>query len=470
MKKNISLKIKLISLSLILLSCLLQSKIVLAKNGDFDHEYIISDYQLTDYESMTAKEIQSFLEKNGGAIKNYLTDDVDGREKSAAEIIYRAGQEYKINPKILITLLQREKGLITKKNPSQDDYNWATGFSCYDYAPIVKKFRGFARQVDRAAWRFCYYLEHPWQFQFKSGAKTKTLSNSKDSWLIKDFGRFVAPKNAATANLYNYAPHLFDNWLFWSIWQNWFGQQDQKFPEGTLIRVKNEKGVWLIQNGQRHPFLSKNIFLLNYKFEDVKDIEKNDLLNYEIGEPVNFPNYSLVQDDNNQIYMLVDQTKRPVSEKMFKAIGYNSEEIIKVEQADLIYYIDGNSITSPYPSGALLQDKTSKGVYYVKENKKYPIICSEILNANFPYNYIIKTETEELNKFESGEPVKFKDGILIKTHGSPTVYLISEGKRLPINSAETFDALGYQWDSIITVSNEILNLHSLSNPLEITAN
>ena len=81
----------------------------------FNPDYILSDYDLTDYQSISLTEIQNFLENIGGALKNYSTNDIDGKEKPASEIIYRASQEYKINPKILITLLQREKSLITKK-------------------------------------------------------------------------------------------------------------------------------------------------------------------------------------------------------------------------------------------------------------------------------------------------------------------------------------------------------------------
>jgi len=35
----------------------------------------------------------------------------------ASEIIYRASQDYEINSQVLIALLQKEKGLITKKIP-----------------------------------------------------------------------------------------------------------------------------------------------------------------------------------------------------------------------------------------------------------------------------------------------------------------------------------------------------------------
>ncbi|MDD5172722.1 MAG: hypothetical protein PHG59_01070 [Patescibacteria group bacterium] len=438
----------------------------LAQEIIFDPEYIISDHQLTDHQSMDFDQVQKFLNQANGALKDYRAVDVDGREKSAAEIIYRASQEYKINPQVLITLLQREKSLITKKSPTNDDYNWATGFTCYDYASPVSRFRGFARQVDRAAWRFRYYLEHPWQFQFRVGITTKTLSNSKDRTLINKFGRFIIPKNMATASLYIYAPHLYDNWLFWQIWQNWFADKQQEYPEGSLLRIKNEKGVWLIQNGQRKPFYSKTVFLLSYKFENVKDIEAENLQKYPIGAAVSFPNYSLVKS-KNEIFMLIDNIKRPISEKMFKNIGFHPEEVILVEDSDLSSYQEGNPVLSPYPSGALLQDNNTNAVYYVKDNFKYPIIDISILQANYPYSHIIKVNPMELADFETKEQIKFRDGTLIKSFNLPTVYIIIQGKRLPIISAEVFEALGYQWDNIIQVDESILNTYSLGESLNI---
>ncbi len=438
-----------------------------AEDPVFDPEYIISDHELTDYQAMTLNEVQDFLEKAGGALANYSTRDIDGKEKLASEIIYRASQEYRINPQFLIALIQREKSLITKKSPTKDDYNWATGFTCYDYRRPVPKYRGLTLQIDRAAWRFRYYLEHPWQFQFKAGVETKTLVNWKDKWLVRKYGRFVTPKNAATANLYNYAPHVFDNWLFWKIWLKWFGFQDKKFPNGTLLRAEGENGVWLIQNEQRRPFHSKNVFLLNYNFKDVQIVNRQDLESYEFGKPMAFPNYSLVSSPNDEVFMLVNDKKRLISEKIFRAIGFHPEEIIEVEDSDLTPYQDGEPILSPYPSGALIQNNDSKAVYYVKENIKYPIVDAEILNVNFPYSHIIKVDPQELAEFKNGESIRFRDGTLIKTPVSPAVYVISQGKRLPVSSAETFEAVGYQWDSIIEVNELILNLHPLGKVIKV---
>ncbi len=465
-KGGVNFRLFTVLFLLLLILTVFQPNICFGQEPVFDPEYIVSDNQLADYRAMNLDQIQKFLNQAGGALKDYYAVDVDGKEKSAGEIIYRASQEYKINPQILITLLQREKSLITKKSPTKDDYNWATGFTCYDYLEPVSRFRGFTRQVDRAAWRFRYYLEHPWQFQFRVGIETKTLVNSKDKNLTNKFGRFIIPKNMATAGLYIYAPHLYDNWLFWEIWQNWFVGEEQKYPEGGLVRIKNEKGVWLIQNGQRRPFYSKTVFLLSYKFKDVKEIDTNDLREYPIGSPMGFPNYSLVQSSSD-VFMLIDDAKRPISEKMFKNIGFRPEEIIQVEEADLNSYQLGKPILSPYPSGALLQDNETKAVYYVKDDVKYPIIDVSILQADFPYSHIIKVNSKELADFEIGDQIKFRDGTLIKSSDLPTVYVISQEKRLPITSGEIFEAMGYQWDSIIEVDESILNIYPLGEVLNI---
>jgi hypothetical protein len=420
----------------------------------FNPDYIISDYELTNFQSMTQEEIQNFLDNTGGAIKNYQTNDIDGRQKLASEIIYRASQEHQINPQIILTLLQKEKGLITKANPTLDDYNWATGFACYDHRGPVKRFRGFAIQVDRAAWRLNYFLEHPWEFTYRSGQVYRI------SW------QRVVPQNSATAALYNYTPHVAGNRLFWQLWHNWFPPKKGGLEEGSLVRANNEDGVWLIQNNKKRPFHSATIFLLNHRFEEVEVVDPAILAKYEIGNPVNFPNYSLVQLEE-EIFLLINGEKRPISQEMFRAIGFNSAEIIKVTEKDLLAYQDGSRITSPYPNGALLQDKETKGVYYVKDTIKQPIVDFSILENNFPYNSIIKVDSQELEKYETREHVKFRDGSLLKTPESSAVYVISQGKYCPILSEEIFEALGYQWESIIEVSSEILNIHSPGEMIEI---
>ena len=437
----------------IIVICYLLFAIAQPALAGFNPDYLISDKELTNTETMTLQEIDNFLKKQSGALAHYQTKDTDGQIKSAAEIIFNASQRYRINPQILITLLQKEQTLVTKKAEKTSQYDWATGFACYDARNPVEKFRGFARQVDRAAWRLRYFLEYPHQFVFRPGQAYKIS------------GFLVLPQNLATAALYNYTPHLFGNKLFWQIWRAWFGKILEPIENNTLVKLKDEPGVWLIQNGKRRPFHSKNVFLASYSFKNVRVIPVKELLKYEIGEPMDFPNYSLLRS-GKETYLLVDKILRPLSEKIFKEIGFNPEEIIKVSKKDLEKYTLGKPILSPYPTGSLLQDEKSGAVYYVKDEFKYPVYAKEIILANFPGEKIIKVRKEKLEGFTLAEPLKFRDGTLVKSFKKDTIYLISQGKRKPIASPEVFAAFGYQWQDIITISENILSLHELGEPIQ----
>ena len=116
-----------------------------ASLANFDPGYIISDWQMGNYTSMTEAEIQEFLWKKGkcyntsfsavGTRVDYFSDSTppttwhvkDGHTvclaeenmngETAAHIIWQTAQDYKINPQVLIVLLQKETGLITDPIP-----------------------------------------------------------------------------------------------------------------------------------------------------------------------------------------------------------------------------------------------------------------------------------------------------------------------------------------------------------------
>jgi len=421
----------------------------------FDPNYLISDHELVDSRGATKDEVVNFLKQKKGALASYFTADIDNQIKHAGEIVYNAAQRYEINPWILVTLLQKEQTLVTTPAFKNSQYDWATGFACYDDGQTVSRFSGFTTQVDRAAWRLRYFVEHPWEFTYRPGQ------------IYRINGTKVRLQNLATAALYNYTPHISGNRLFWQIWQSWFAKKGS-ITNGTLVRAIGDKGVWLIQNNLRRPFYSKAVFLASYSFNKVKTILKQELDKYEIGEPMAFSNYSLLKGSSGDIFLLVDGIRRKIySDTLFKKIGFRQEEIVSVDSADLIQYPEGKPITTPYPSGALLRDEISGLVYYVQDDMKYPVIDEIILSNNFPYESINDVGSSELNVFNLGDSVKLRDGTLIKNYNNPTVYIIAQGKKLPIINAQTFEAMGYCWDNIIVVNDRILNFHPSGDVLDI---
>jgi hypothetical protein len=322
--------------------------------------------------------------------------------------------------------------------------------------PAILKFKGFAKQVDRAAWRTRYFVENPEEFFYKPG-QTYRIS-----------GEDVLIKNPATAAMYNYTPHLNGNRILWKLFENWF--RSTTHPDGSLLQVVGEPGVWLIQNGHRHPFTSKAALVSRYKIEQILTVTAASLEQYPIGNAISYSEYSLVRVPEGHIYLLVGKLKRKIeSDAAFRYFGFSPDEVLTGSQADLAYFAEGLPINeaTAQPLGALLQDPESYGVYYVLDGVKSPLTAPELLSLNFAGMTVRKSTTEELANYIKGTPVLLKDGLLVKAADDSKVYVIANGRKLPIFSEYTFNSLGYQWPNITTVSSALLQLHPTGDALRV---
>lgn len=435
---------------------LLLPNIVLA--AEFNANLIISDNDMISANSLSLSQIQIFLNNKGGALASYKINDPWGNLKTSAQIIYDAGQYYTISPKVLLTILQKEQSLITDPDPTQDQYDWATGYgvcdSCSKDDPAIQQYKGFFNQVNWAAKRNRQYIEEAGRWNFVVGG-TYEID-----------GQQVTMGNQATVNLYTYTPHIHGNYLFWSIWQNWF---TKKYPDGSLLQVQGEPGVYLIQNGQKRAFLSRTALLSRYDPSRIIQVSKSDLDIYENGLPIKFANFSLLRSPRGRINLIVDDEKRYiVSPEVFRKIGFNPEEVIDVTNEDLTAYVDGPDITieSIYPTGVLLQSKETGGISFVQNGVRHSIWSKEILKSQFKNRNIVLIEQATIDQYSKGEPVKFKDGELVTSPNANGIWVISNGLRRGIPSKEAFVSLGYKWQNVIRTTDKALFIHPIGEPIE----
>ena len=198
-------------------------------------------------------------------------------------------------------------------------------------------------------------------------------------------------------------------------------------------------------------------------------VTKADLDKWEIGPPIRFHNYSLLHVPDGSVYLLVDDELRHiVSMEVFRSIGFNWDQVIDVQQSDLAGYRVGLDVTtsSAYPTGALLQDRSSNGVYYVDNGFRYPIYSPEIMKANFLNKPITRVAPEQLQQYWLGDPVKFRDGELIRAIDDSKVYVIADGLRRWIPTEVVFDKLVYRWDNVIITSAQAVQVHPLGESIE----
>lgn len=450
--------------------------------NQFNPGMLISDYDLLNFKSLSVDQIQRFLEDHNSYLANYKTISSYGQEKRASEIIYDASvnnydctdiklsdssteEERKakcktigtVSPKFLLVLLQKEQSLIESASPKESQLDWATGYGCPDSWACNPYYKGFGKQVNSAALQFRWYLLNPNSYKYREGG-TYVFKNKYGT--ISQQEVEVTIENKATASLYNYTPHVYNgNYNFWLLWNKYFPSQG--YPDGTLIKTGSD--FWLIQNGQKRKFTSMSVLSSRLSPEKAVIMNPSDLSSYEEGAPIKFHNYAIVMSPDGKLYLLVDDKKRLFSSsESFKKLGFNIEEIMNASWQDINSYKDGKEITmaSAYPTGALLQNKKTGGVYYVFEETKAPLLDKILLNTKFKGKTIIPVSEEELNLYQTISPVTFDNGELLKSSDGPAVYLIENGKRRPFLTGQVFEELGYQWKNVITVPRKIIDLYS----------
>lgn len=230
-----------------------------ADMSKFNAGNIMSDYVMSNKNSMTEAQIQQFLtnknpcnDTNTAKATQYpnMTYNIkDGKfvclskevfnGETAAKIIWQAAQDYNINPQVLIVLLQKEQGLVTDTWPNHNvQYRNATGYGCPDTAPCDSQYYGFKNQVRNAANFFRAHLDNRsgWYKPHVPG-----VSQVRYSPVASCGSSSVNIENRATSGLYSYTPYqpnraalntsygggdgcsAYGNRNFWAYFNDWFG-------------------------------------------------------------------------------------------------------------------------------------------------------------------------------------------------------------------------------------------------------
>ena len=255
----------------------------------WDPGYIVSDANFFDATSMTAEQIDDFLDRqvpfcslwhaksenpNDSGLpyvclryRVWSIPAFDERGEngtmycqpiapqslvSTGVVIATIAAACGISPKTLLVTLEKEMGLVTDFWPWEIQFRSALGYACPDSAPCDPDFYGFVGQIYWAARQFQVYVQRPELFNFQPGTTASILYGPE----CEQRGD-VAIRNAATAALYNYTPYqpsrfvveggkgggpcdAYGNYNFWKVWFDWFGDpaaddpsQARRLPEPT---------------------------------------------------------------------------------------------------------------------------------------------------------------------------------------------------------------------------------------------
>lgn len=439
-----------------------QSRPVL--DAGFNPNAILSDDDLFSLDGWSAERIQRFLESKKSGLARLSLKDIDGSERRPADILWRVAGSYKLNPQYLLVLLQKEQSLVENPSPSQKQLDWATGYavcdSCSMNDPRLQDFKGFANQVEYAA------KQHRERYVFQLLIKGATIAGHAPGKSSLIDGFVVTPANQATAMLYSYTPHIHGNQNVWRIWRRWFSRT---LPDGTVVANASTTQHFLIRKGERRPLSPAVSASLVSDPAKILQVHPSDLDVYPVGDPVRFPNFSLIETPTGTRYLLVgEQKRRFTSVKVFTALGFQEDELVEANEADLEEYAHGPDISerSRYPLGLLAKDP--RGTYwYIENDVRHAVDHPLYLKLYFRGRPARALKATDLSRFPISEPYRLRDGELVRGETHAAVYVIEHGYRRVIASEELFLALGYHWNNVLTIPDRVLNAHPLGEPLAV---
>ncbi len=163
---------------------------------------IIPDSELVYGPASIYFNVEAFVQSQSGYLGQYL-EDLDGKTLTGAQVVLRVAQEYSVNPRLLLAVLEYQSQWLTRSDPPQGKIDYPIGI--------------------REAWRKGLYRQLSWAANQLNRGYYLWRANAVATWLLAD-GRVVMIDptiNAATAGVQSMFAALYG----WEEWQVAVGEK-----------------------------------------------------------------------------------------------------------------------------------------------------------------------------------------------------------------------------------------------------
>ena len=239
-----------------------------------------------------------------------------------------------------------------------------------------------------------------------------------------------------------------------------------KIDDSSKINFTSSLKDWSYEYHEFKAFensYQKNILEINFNGDDTGYFSVPYIVFYKDGtKKVNYLDLNKNQDDrltmtdfgiNISSVLLIPSSQKEIDNQVnFKNYSFSvsAETVAKKTQSDR----------------SLLKSLKNPEIYFIENNKKRWIINADAFVSNgYRWKDVVLVLENELEIFENGENIYAlnlnlkQDGSLVKGSGFE-VYLIENRNKKWITSEKVFINLGYNWDNIILISDEELDLYA----------
>ena len=442
------------------------------KGSMFDPGLIISDSVFYDFGTMSAADIQRFLDgrvsscragaNRPGCLKDYRlsTPGATGspgrceslpakNDITAAELIYDVARACGINPRVILVKLQKEQGLVTSTDPSPRAYDFALGMDCPDDpSGCSAASAGFFWQLYKGVGQLNWYNNPAGSFTWlkpgrvisrpyypnrpSCGSQSFTLRNKATAALY--YYTPYVPNAAALANLYSTGDSCssYGNRNFWRFFSDWFGS-----PIGGGFLLKASKGdTFLIVDEVKYRIPDKVLLASLKPLGPVGVISRDYLDSFETVGDMS----PLIRSLASNQYSFVDDGKRVrfSSCEQVAAFGLDCEAAIGLTSTQVSALSAAGEVTNVVEGG-------DGERYFVEAGQLREILNdSSASEAGVAVDAVAPIRLAALNYLTVGQPVA-SNGSIVSNRETGELGVISEATFYPIDKDTAKDVKFDVW-------------------------
>ncbi len=217
---------------------------------------------------------------------------------------------------------------------------------------------------------------------------------------------------------------------------------------------------------------AKIIFRLNKKSaqingENVSVRKSYQAFLYPEKESFGFKDGTLLKNAENYFIVSNGKLRKFKDKNTLSSLGFSSASFEEVSIEDLKFNASGEDILNAnnYPDDSLF--KIGNDFYILYGTRLVKFISDKAYFSQYSAGQAISKANDFLQKYSQGtEQIGFADGSLI-AYGE-SAFVVSGNKSFPIDSIETFEAMGYKWEDLITVGGDEIAFYVKDELLDLS--
>lgn len=178
---------------------------------------------------------------------------------------------------------------------------------------------------------------------------------------------------------------------------------------------------------------------------------------YPQGDDAGFPDGTLLFSDGKYGIVSLGKLRIFANAQLMQQLGFSAQMFEPVDSSTLTSTPKGEDINSAtYPQGTyfFIEDE----YYQLTEEGLAKFVSENAFRSNADIKQAVRQTSEIFSNISASEKVLgFRDGSLVSSADS--VFILSRGKRFPIDNTLTFTAMGYSWDDVTPVTAQELSLY-----------